>query len=42
MATVARLIIACALQRRESRGLHAIADHPRTLKRALNSKLLGP
>lgn len=39
MATVARLIIACALQRRESRGLHAITDHPRTRRRALASKV---
>ncbi|GAB5558435.1 MAG: L-aspartate oxidase [Synoicihabitans sp.] len=39
MTTVARLVIACALQRHESRGLHAIADYPKTRKRALDSKL---
>ena len=39
LATVARLIVACALQRTESRGLHAIADFPRTRKRALDTKV---
>lgn len=39
LTTVARLIVHCALQRRESRGLHAIADYPRTRKRALDSKV---
>ncbi|MCF3648645.1 L-aspartate oxidase [Synoicihabitans lomoniglobus] len=39
MATVARLIVACALQRSESRGLHAITDFPQTRKRALDSKV---
>ncbi len=39
LTTVARLIVQCALQRRESRGLHAIADYPRTRKRALDSKV---
>lgn len=39
MTTVARLIVACALQRSESRGLHAITDFPRTRKRALDSKV---
>jgi L-aspartate oxidase len=29
LTQVAELIVTCALQRRESRGLHAIADHPR-------------
>ncbi len=39
MTTVARLIVACALQRGESRGLHAITDFPRTRKRALDTKV---
>lgn len=39
LTTVARLIVQCALQRRESRGLHATADYPRTRKRALDSKV---
>ncbi len=30
---VAELIVACALQRRESRGLHAIAEYPKKLRR---------
>ncbi len=39
LTTVARLIVACALQRHESRGLHAITDYPQTRKRALDSKV---
>ncbi len=39
LTTVARLIVNCALQRQESRGLHAIADYPKTRKRALDSKV---
>ena len=39
LTTVARLIVRCALQRRESRGLHAITDFPKTKKRALDSKV---
>lgn len=34
MLQVAALIVECALQRRESRGLHAIADFPKKLRRA--------
>jgi L-aspartate oxidase len=34
MVQVAELIVACALQRHESRGLHAIIDFPRKLKAA--------
>jgi L-aspartate oxidase len=36
---VAELIIACALQRKESRGLHAIAEHPRKLRKAADSRV---
>jgi L-aspartate oxidase len=34
---VAEIIVACALQRHESRGLHAIADFPQKLRVARNS-----
>jgi L-aspartate oxidase len=34
---VAEIIVACALQRHESRGLHAIADFPKKLRVARNS-----
>ncbi|HEV8072656.1 MAG TPA: L-aspartate oxidase [Opitutaceae bacterium] len=34
---VAEIIVACALQRHESRGLHAIADYPKKLRTARNS-----
>ncbi|HWZ95940.1 MAG TPA: L-aspartate oxidase [Opitutaceae bacterium] len=34
---VAEIIVACALQRHESRGLHAIADFPKKLRSARNS-----
>jgi L-aspartate oxidase len=34
---VAEIIVACALQRHESRGLHAIADFPKKLRLARNS-----
>ncbi|MCC5023585.1 MAG: L-aspartate oxidase [Candidatus Synoicihabitans palmerolidicus] len=39
MATVARLVISCALQRTESRGIHAITDFPKTRKRATDSRV---
>lgn len=39
LTTVARLIVSCALQRRESRGLHANVDFPQKRKRALDSKV---
>ncbi len=38
LCQVAELIVACALQRKESRGLHAIADFPRQRKAARDSK----
>jgi L-aspartate oxidase len=36
---VAGLIVSCALQRKESRGLHAIADYPKRLKVARDSRV---
>ncbi len=36
---VAELVVACALQRRESRGLHAIMDFPRRAKVARDSRM---
>lgn len=36
---VAELIVGCALQRKESRGLHAITDFPRKLRTARDSRL---
>ena len=36
---VSELIVACALQRHESRGLHAIADYPKRRKAARDSRL---
>ena len=36
---VAEIIVACALQRHESRGLHAIADFPKKLRVARNSNV---
>jgi L-aspartate oxidase len=37
---IAELVVTCALQRRESRGLHAIADFPRRLKAARDSRAI--
>jgi L-aspartate oxidase len=39
LTSVAQMIVDCALQRRESRGLHAIADYPKTRKIARDSKV---
>ncbi|MFH1496182.1 MAG: L-aspartate oxidase, partial [Verrucomicrobiota bacterium] len=36
---VADLIVQCALQRPESRGLHAIADHPKKLRKATDTSV---
>ncbi|MGC4075186.1 MAG: L-aspartate oxidase [Nibricoccus sp.] len=36
---VAGLVVSCALQRKESRGLHAITDFPRKLKAARESRV---
>jgi L-aspartate oxidase len=37
LVQVAEIIVACALQRHESRGLHAIVDFPKKLRSARNS-----
>jgi L-aspartate oxidase len=39
LTQVAELIVACALQRKESRGLHAISDYPKTKKVARDSRI---
>ncbi len=36
---VAGLVVNCALQRKESRGLHAVTDYPKKLKTARDSRL---
>jgi len=36
---VAELIVECALQRKESRGLHAIAEYPKKLRQARNTSV---
>jgi L-aspartate oxidase len=36
---VARLVVACARQRKESRGLHSIVDFPQKLKTARDSRM---
>jgi L-aspartate oxidase len=36
---VAELIVACALQRKESRGLHSIAEYPKKLRRAEDTRI---
>ena len=39
LTEVARMVVACGLQRRESRGLHAIAEYPAKRKVARDSKV---
>jgi L-aspartate oxidase len=39
LVTVASLVVACALQRHESRGLHAITDYPDKLREARDSRV---
>jgi L-aspartate oxidase len=39
LTQVAELIVACALQRKESRGLHEIIDYPKTKKIARDSRI---
>lgn len=41
LAEVARLIIECAMMRRESRGLHYTLDHPHKLPQAVDSVIRG-
>jgi L-aspartate oxidase len=40
LVQVADLIVSCALQRKESRGLHSITDYPKKLKVARDSRLI--
>ena len=42
LVEVAELIVTCALQRRESRGLHSTLDHPSKLKVARDSVVKRP
>jgi len=41
LVTVAELIVSCALQRRESRGLHYSADYPRTVPSEARASLIA-
>jgi L-aspartate oxidase len=40
MIVVAQLVIDCALQREESRGLHYTLDYPKKLKKPQNSRAM--
>jgi L-aspartate oxidase len=40
IATVASLVVDCALRRRESRGLHTTLDYPKTDPRCLRDTVL--
>ncbi|HKB90067.1 MAG TPA: L-aspartate oxidase, partial [Opitutaceae bacterium] len=42
LVQVAEMIVACALLRHESRGLHATADYPNKLKQARDSVIRRP
>jgi L-aspartate oxidase len=39
LIAIAELVVACALQRKESRGLHAIANYPKKLRLARDSRV---
>ena len=39
---VAELVVTCALQRKESRGLHSIAEYPKKLRRAEDTRVRRP
>jgi L-aspartate oxidase len=39
LVQVARLVVACARQRKESRGLHSIVDFPQKLETARDSRM---
>jgi L-aspartate oxidase len=39
LIVIAELVVDCALQRKESRGLHAIVDHPKKLRTVRDSRV---
>jgi L-aspartate oxidase len=42
LVQVAELVVECALQRKESRGLHSMVDYPKKLRRALDTSVRRP